>query len=504
MRLDQILPVWDPREEEYPAAEEYPEDSETVVTFKQAVQIESLTDGFRVFTKPQKLADPIIPAPEIVAEGENEAIIRYAGSTIASGTAEAKAGAVIWYSNSDPRNIEGRIPEIFEQTKSSAELAAALIAVQRTSTETPLKLIGNRKTVLKAITNLDHDENLGWIGVRDKKLKRALGSALRARSLTKTLLVLDDGPESATPAEGAQRAARNQATPVLEVRTADAFDLTLSGASLSKLTQARAYRGIKELRKTARRKTTDANIKLVQDAIKNQYKRVPTAATIWKSLRHKDVTRQIRTFLWKSVHGAHRIGKFWENIPECEERAVCTHCETTESLEHILLECPSPGQTQIWALAKEFWAKKHEYWPDLSMGSLLGSGLAIFVDEKRRPMIPTARLYHIVITESLYLIWKLRCECVIEHDGKPPTESEVHNRWVHTMNERLAFDQSLTDKLRFRRQYQVPPDLVLETWRGTLKDEKDLPENWLTEAEVLVGMAPRGSTRPPAPTRGIG
>jgi hypothetical protein len=75
-----------------------------------------------------------------------------------------------------------------------------------------------------------------------------------------------------------------------------------------------------------------------------QYSNTPTAKTIWKSIRNKDITRHIRTFLWKSLHGAHKIGKYWEHIPECEEWATCQHCGVTEDLEHILLHCTLPGQ----------------------------------------------------------------------------------------------------------------------------------------------------------------
>jgi ribonuclease HI len=164
------------------------------------------------------------------------------------------------------------------------------------------------------------------------------------------------------------------------------------------------------------------------------------------------------------MHGAYKIGKYWEHIPDCEERAICQHCEVTETLEHIVLECTRSGQDIVWKLAKELWAKKHPTWPPLSIGSILGCGLAVFENEKRRAVTSTARLYRIMITESLYLIWKLRCECVIGRNGEPPTENEIVNRWVHVMNERLEVDINLTDKFKFGKQYSIPPRLVLDTW----------------------------------------
>ncbi|KAJ7432360.1 hypothetical protein B0H11DRAFT_1760514, partial [Mycena galericulata] len=57
--------------------------------------------------------------------------------------------------------------------------------------------------------------------------------------------------------------------------------------------------------------STDEIIIKVQQAVKLIMSQMPMAATIWRSIRHKDITHQIRTFLWKCLHGALEIGKFW-------------------------------------------------------------------------------------------------------------------------------------------------------------------------------------------------
>ncbi|KAJ7458711.1 hypothetical protein B0H11DRAFT_1693074, partial [Mycena galericulata] len=86
------------------------------------------------------------------------------------------------------------------------------------------------------------------------------------------------------------------------------------------------------------------------------------------------------------------------------------------------------------------------------------------------------------------LIWKLRCERVIGHDGVPASEQEIHNRWLHAINERIEIDRNLTNHLKFGKQYSVAPSLVLETWKGVIKDEDKLPDDWLRGPEVLVGI----------------
>ncbi|KAJ7806734.1 hypothetical protein B0H13DRAFT_1669661 [Mycena leptocephala] len=252
------------------------------------------------------------------------------------------------------------------------------------------------------------------------------------------------------------------------------------------------YAGIRErkTRTVSARITTEANTKHIQTTIREHHGFFPTTEQIWKSVRHKDFTRQIRNFLWKLIHGAHCTGKFWLHIPECEDCARCQHCDKIETMEHILLHCKKPGQAEIWKLAEGLWQKKHPTWPPLSMGSIMGCDLACIRDEKGRKIPGATRLYRILISESTYLIWKIRCESVIGHGGEPLSEIEIHNRWVSLLNERLSIDRLLTDKLKYGKQASVPRTLVLQTWSKTLKEENRLPDDWLRELELvqLVSM----------------
>ncbi|KAJ7115309.1 hypothetical protein C8R44DRAFT_629245, partial [Mycena epipterygia] len=84
------------------------------------------------------------------------------------------------------------------------------------------------------------------------------------------------------------------------------------------------------------------NIELVTEAVKHDFGQVPTAEQIWKSIKNKDFTCQLKNFLYKSLHSAHKIEPYWKHIPKCEERGICQFCYETEHLEHILLQCRRP------------------------------------------------------------------------------------------------------------------------------------------------------------------
>jgi ribonuclease HI len=117
-----------------------------------------------------------------------------------------------------------------------------------------------------------------------------------------------------------------------------------TGAKLATMTQASLYMGILEQKKSQERMGTIVNLDLTRWAIKDLSDKLPIDSAIWKSIRNKDITRKIREFLWKSMHNAHKCGKFWNNIPGLEQRATCPVCNEEESMEHILLECNAPGQ----------------------------------------------------------------------------------------------------------------------------------------------------------------
>ncbi|KAJ7017994.1 hypothetical protein C8F04DRAFT_978182 [Mycena alexandri] len=227
----------------------------------------------------------------------------------------------------------------------------------------------------------------------------------------------------------------------------------------------------------------------------------PTPAEIWMSVRNKDFSRQTKNFLWKSIHAAHRIGKFWKHIPDCEDRAICRFCDEPEDLEHILIKCKRPGQAQIWSLAEELWLKKHHTWPTPTLGLVLGCGLAVFKDDRGKTLPGLQRFYRILISESIFMIWKIRNNCVISRDGEPLPENEIHNKWLYAMNMRLTFDRALTNHAKYGRQISIKSSLVLQTWSSTLLKEDALPKDWIKQPRVLVGIEPK-SSHPPLPALG--
>lgn len=221
----------------------------------------------------------------------------------------------------------------------------------------------------------------------------------------------------------------------------------------------------------------------------NICKNTPNNSAIWNSTRHKDFGKKIRYFLWMLIHEGYKCGQYWERMenPDLQNRAVCRHCGVTESMEHILLECQAPGQDEVWNLLENVWPTTAKPFTKPDLGTLMGCGLADFRDEDGKKLTGMSRMYRILISESAYLIWKIRNERVI-NGNEPLSTANIRNRWRWTIESRIKTDYLLTSAKFGNRK--LPKKTVRKCWEGLIgKEESDsLLDNPLSTTGVLVGI----------------
>ncbi|KAE9391841.1 hypothetical protein BT96DRAFT_831489, partial [Gymnopus androsaceus JB14] len=352
--------------------------------------------------------------------------------------------------------------------------------------------------VLKNITEqLTGWNDRGFHNVKDARVYKALLSHLRAREAP-TIFRKVDKKGNLDAYRGSMSLAEQASLgidtiePILKVNMK--FDL--KDIKLSTITQSLAYKTIKGQNKAKPCPATERTIGKVQRDLRVENHVTPMAEHLWKSIRDPELPRRIRDFLWKSMHDAHRVGRFWKHTPECEERMMCAHCNEIESLEHILLECDRPWRRLIWEMAKSLWPKTpdHGPWKEPNLGIILGTNLLEFKDAKGKPAPGVKRLYKILITESAHLIWKLHCEAVIDRENEDIPDKETYNRLCQVLNQRLARDQSLTYKPRWKKS-ALTKKRVLQMWNPIIKDPQKLLSDWIGEAGVLVGIGPFNNFR---------
>ncbi|EIM79513.1 RnaseH-domain-containing protein [Stereum hirsutum FP-91666 SS1] len=378
------------------------------------------------------------------------------------------------------------------QTNQTGEVLAIWYVATTAPLSAPLHIKSDSLYAIDGLTkHLSAWEDKGWIGVSNSDLFRATAAALRRRGSTTTFQWVK-GHSGIEGNEGADRLARAgaeaDADPTLTIRIPPRFHLT--GAKLTTATQAILTQEIKRRYQQPQRTATTVNLDIGRWAAHDHLRAgLPTDARIFKAIRSKNITKKERIFLYRSVHSGYKIGKYWDNIPGYEQRGRCPLCDgEEESMRHILEDCQAPEREQIWNLARELCEKKGLVLPRITIGTVLTSGLANFKTErgKRRP--GANRFFQILVTSSAHLIWVLRCERrITREDGDNFSAQEIHDRWVTRMNTRLELDRVATSKRRFGAK-ALRPSIVLQTWGGTLLDEKNLPEDWLRQSGVLVGI----------------
>ncbi|KAG1825470.1 uncharacterized protein BJ212DRAFT_1259616 [Suillus subaureus] len=148
-------------------------------------------------------------------------------------------------------------------------------------------------------------------------------------------------------------------------------------------------------------------------------------------------------FIYKTLNNTYKIGEFWLQIPTFEQRARCSTCEEpSESMEHILIHCNNLEQKKIWSLTRKIWPRKYGPWPEPSIGLILGCGALSLPqqpqnqdDENQNSTKKSkgiSRLLRILLSESAYLIWTIRCKRAIT--GQTHTTGNITRRWINTIN----------------------------------------------------------------------
>lgn len=162
-------------------------------------------------------------------------------------------------------------------------------------------------------------------------------------------------------------------------------------------------------------------------------------------------------------------------------------------MTHILTSCQEPARQIIWDLARNFWPHKNEQWPIINLGTILGCGnLNAYQEEiQNQPgRIATphksakgkSKLLQILVSESAYLIWTIRCERVIQK--KHLDAREIKARWHRAINKRLTEDRIIATEIK-RSKYVI--EQLRNTWEEALKKLRPTPETWIYHDEVLVG-----------------
>lgn len=258
------------------------------------------------------------------------------------------------------------------------------------------------------------------------------------------------------------------------------------------MTQKRAYciiRARKECRIKPRR-STEVTVAKVLDGIRECFGTELGAGQLWRSVKKcPELSRECKQFMWMVLHDGYMVGNRWLRdgmSDELQQRAVCQRCDEIETMEHILFECVASGRGMIWELLEETWALTKKKWSDPCWGNTLGAACATFSKSSGKRDGAAGALWVTLASESLYLIWKLRCERVIQNDGAEPSIRVVENRWFSTIDQHLDLDRRVAAMSQSKQAAKRKK--VESTWQKILVEPDCSPRTGAANTGVLVGI----------------
>ncbi|KAJ3535615.1 hypothetical protein NMY22_g6407 [Coprinellus aureogranulatus] len=429
------------------------------------------------------------------------------GSCIDNGTMNAKAGSGLWYGQDSNWNLAMRV-DSHVQSNNAGEVAAVATALQRHHDAKTIKIVSDSSYTIDAMTvlarkRLDH----GYEGVANALLIASLTAELLTTG-AKVLVKKVKGHSGDEGNEGADRLAaegvRKQISDPIDTSMGE--ELLKIGTRLQVSTQSLLYTQIRRYHPAPTRATTRQMVEQATTAIEALTGSKPPPERLWNALRTRakssTLSQKFCAWAWKGLHDAHKIGDYWRRGSGYEARAECSQCNVqTESLHHILFECRMTNQRLVWDAVKNIWDRTRKEWPDLSVGTVLGIGLAEIKRDNGRKDPGLTRLYQILISEAAYLIWLLRCEWRLEREANPArvhTAREVLSRLRTTIERRMRTDRILTRRRTYGKK-ALSSRLVTGTWR--LVTHRDHPNHVLDLEGVLapgpaVEKPPKNAWRP--------
>lgn len=183
----------------------------------------------------------VIFAPEAIAYTD--------GSGKTDQTSNKRAGARVWWVRKQFQSQSLRVPKHLKQENNNIELLALHVPPSVANKFTNLEIITDSEVGKGMLTtNMQRIEDAGFIGVKNKALLRSTIAVMRQRqaSTKLTLVKGHSGIEGNKKTDRLAGEGADKPTPTSGKITVIPKYLLLRGAKLSKMTQARAYKGIQE------------------------------------------------------------------------------------------------------------------------------------------------------------------------------------------------------------------------------------------------------------------
>ena len=390
--------------------------------------------------------------------------------TDGSALPDGKSGAGIWHKHNSTLNRALRL-EGTKRTNQEAELVAVIAALELVPNDN-VTIISDSRYVIDGLTqHIKKWEDNGWIETANSQLWRKLVEKLRRRTGTTNLKWVKGhannyGNNKAD--ELANKGANKEKADKINLTLDEQW--TLDGARLITLTQKIAYKHTNNLQKKQEHNiNTKMRLEDAQDEILRVCGYRPTTQQIWKSLKKEPIRPKIRDFIWLIITNRLRCGTYFRNIPKWEEKQFC-ECGELETPEHIILNCEKRPVKELWSYVKDLWIKskqnnnKENEWIEPSIGIVRGLG-TIQIKNNKGHIAPTmTHKYKVMISEAIWLIWKLRCESIFQE--RKITIEEYKAQYASILRDTIKLEKLIQKMKENPTQREQGEKRIQKTWGG--------------------------------------
>ena len=306
-------------------------------------------------------------------------------------------------------------PQYIRLTDKTDGYRAELIAIMK-ATQAPFELIiksESKRAVETILRKTEENEDNDWLNTPNSDVLKEIVNYLRSKaaksSFQWTKMEENGNKEARLLAEKATLL--NESS---EINISQDHPFNVEGARLSKLTQRITYDLIMRKRlqalgkiETVGTNPTKINLNKIQEAYYTTCKVRLSHEKIWLDIP-KIYPKRLQDFIWKSIHGRLKCGKYFLNIPTLSHRAYC-ECGAIESDEHIMIECQRNNSPQVWQKIKQLWEKiVGTPWPGNTIHLIRGIASAKLKGTNETHSKALSHLYKTLITQTTWTIWKSR------------------------------------------------------------------------------------------------
>ena len=216
------------------------------------------------------------------------------GSCINNGETTACAGGGIWFSEDNEQNTSFRVPGP-NQSNNTGELHAILHAITSVPKDMALTIKTNSMyAVLGLTTYLEKWEDQGWMYLKHPELFKCITVWVRYCSNT-TEIVWVKGYNGIRGNMEADKLAGKGALmdqTEAELTLNPSVNMVPLGVKLTAMLQKDFYHSIKKKNRPPPQRSSKINIRRIQACVAEEFGLDPTPETIWKTTKHKDLTKK--------------------------------------------------------------------------------------------------------------------------------------------------------------------------------------------------------------------